>query len=747
MLTLNRLYFSLLVLLACVSIFPPWFIEAFDLKIYDLLAKYSAPNRPDPRVVIVGIDQKSLDLYGRWPWPRDVTGKLVEKLAGYGVKVTALDITFSTEADKGYGDEMEQMEIAVKKEGVGKHNPEFEKAFTRLRQTLSKDEALANSITKAGNVTTGIVFHEYGTKVSASEEFAKRKLELIRPYRIKLVQRDSDSRDATIRFQFGEAEPNIEIVQQAGAATGFLDAWPDQDGVIRSHPLFLYSQGDIYPSLAFSAVALYLGKNNAVVASYEHGQFAGAYLDDRFTGTDNSGRILLKYYGPVETFPVISVADVMTAKPDDESLRNTLGGKLAVVGATATQIYDLRVTPLGITAGVEVQATAMANILSNQKIEKYGLQQIYDLMAPFILGLTLLFVLKRTGFYLGALFSLTLLAGFSLLIYRLYADYYLWLNAVVPAFTIISGFISVTSYQYLSEQRARRFIKDAFGKYLSPKVISRITEDPDRLLLGGERKIMTAFFSDVAGFTSMSEKLTPRELITILNGYLSEMTMIIDEEEGTVDKYEGDAIIAFWGAPLDMEDHATRCVRSATLQQRKLSELRKKWREENLPELHVRIGINTGQMVVGNVGSNQRMDYTIIGDAVNLAARLEGANKYYGSFTLISEYTREMVGGSFLLRQLDRVRVEGKKQPVYLYEVVEETQHCTDSDRHFVMAFKRAMSSFHRHDFAIASRLFERCEVLRPEGDMACKLYRKRCAELIAAPPPSDWDKVYDLAK
>jgi adenylate cyclase len=347
----------------------------------------------------------------------------------------------------------------------------------------------------------------------------------------------------------------------------------------------------------------------------------------------------------------------------------------------------------------------------------------------------------------GLILTGSLFAGLGLFNYYAFSEWSLWLNTIVPSMMLVIGFTTVTVWNYIAEQKSKRFIHDAFGRYLSPKVISQIIENPRQLKLGGDKRMMTAFFSDVAGFTTISEKLSPAQLVKLLNQYLSEMTDIIHHTDGTLDKYEGDAIIAFWGAPIPVENHAEQCVLSAVRQQRKLTELREEWRKKGKDELAVRIGINTGPMVVGNMGSKERMDYTMIGDAVNLAARLEGANKYYGSYILISEYTYEEVRTKFLCRQLDIVRVQGKKEPIRLYEVVEELGMVNDGQRRLARYFEQALNAFHNLDFTVASKLFERCDKLRAGGDIACKLYLTRCAELIESPPPDDWDRVYDLAK
>lgn len=725
---------------------PPYFIEVFELKIFDLLTRYSAPYQPDPRIVIVGIDQKSLDTYGRWPWPRDVIGKLVTKLAGYDAKVTALDITFSTQADKEAKEILGGVSSIAEKLAMSEKAPEFVAELEKLKMESSRDEALALAIKNAGNVTTGYLFHGKDEAAYAAEA-DERKFPLVEPFRIKQVQRDKESRDAHIWFSVSGVEPNIPLIQEAGVTTGFLNTWIDPDGTIRNHPLVMEHKGQLFPSLAMASAMLYSGNHQDAQAVFRSGVFQGLALGGDFLPIDPYGRILLTYLGPDSTFPILSAADVMSRPADDEAMKKKLGGKLVFIGATATQLYDLRVTPFGYTAGVEVQATAASNALSGDVISKMGWQNIFDTVLTGVIAILLLFTLRRVGVIPGLALTILLFAALVMFNYYMFTGARLWLNSVTPSAMIVLGFITITTHQYLTEQKSKRFIKEAFGRYLSPKVINMIIENPGLLKLGGEKRVMTAYFSDVAGFTTISEKLPPTELVTLLNEYLSAMSNIIHDFDGTVDKYEGDAIIAFWGAPIPAENHAELCARSAVTMQRRLAVMRENWRKEGKDELNVRMGINTGPMVVGNMGSKERMDYTMMGDAVNLAARLEGVNKYYGTYILISEFTHAHIKDLFLCRELDMVRVQGKKDAIRLFEIVETTEDSTEAQRAFVRAFGHAIMTFRAMDFTKAAELFSYCDRLKRGGDGACKLYLKRCAELISSPPAPDWDRVYDMAK
>lgn len=744
--TLNRIYFFIMAALMALAFNPPYFIEIFELKIFDLFTKYSAPYKPDSRIVIVGIDQKSLDAHGRWPWPRDVIGQLITKLDGFDAKVVALDITFSTQADKEAKDILGGVSSIAEKTSLHEKAPEFIEELEMLKKASSRDEALAGAIKNAGNVVTGFLFHGKDEAVYAAEA-DEVKFPLIKPFRIKQVQRDRASKDAHVWFTVSGVEPNIPMIQEAGTAAGFLNTWIDGDGVIRSHPLLMEHKGDFFPSLALSAALLYTGQYQNAQAVFRDGMFAGIAYGDGFIPMDSYGRMLLRYLGPDSTFPIVSAADVMAKPLNDDDIRKAIEGKIVFIGATATQLYDLRVTPFGYTAGVEVQATAASNALTGMVISKMGWQNIYDTILTGVIGAILIFFLRRVGVLRGLTMTALLFVSLWVFNYYMFTGAQLWLNAVTPSLMIITGFITVTTHQYLTEQKSKRFIKDAFGRYLSPKVINMIIENPGLLKLGGEKRVMTAYFSDVAGFTTISEKLPPTELVLLLNEYLSAMSDIIHEFDGTVDKYEGDAIIAFWGAPIIAENHAELCVRATVMMQRRLVVMRDNWRKQGKDELNVRMGINTGPMVVGNMGSRERMDYTMMGDSVNLAARLEGVNKYYGTYILVSEFTHSHIKNLFLCRELDMVRVQGKKDAIRLFEVVETMEDSAESQRMFVQAFTHALKTFRDMNFAKATELFSYCDRLKRGGDGACKLYLKRCAELIESPPAPDWDRVYDMAK
>jgi adenylate cyclase len=405
------------------------------------------------------------------------------------------------------------------------------------------------------------------------------------------------------------------------------------------------------------------------------------------------------------------------------------------VGFSAPGLFDLRPAPVsGVYPGVEIHATSLDNLLSGDFLRRTP-------AAP-LLALTLLITLLAgcaTARVSGISKSL-LVDGFFLLLpvflcLFAYGNGF-WLPLVVQEAGVAVTLFSAGVIYYTTEGRQKLFIKNAFKQYLSPAVIEELIRYPERLKLGGERRVLSIFFSDLEGFTGISEGLEPEALTTLLNEYLSAMTDIIHEEGGTVDKYEGDAIIAFWNAPLPLPDHAGCCVRAALRCQEKLAEMRPVIRERIGKDLRMRIGINSGPAVVGNLGSRTRFDYTMLGDAVNLAARLEGINKQFGTYTIISQATLDMLAGAFPVRELSRVSVVGRREPVTIHEPMLPEEYGTRKED--LMIFSSGLEKFYQGQFAQAEAIFTGLK----DRDRAALAYADKCRSFMAH-PPEDWDGVW----
>ncbi|RLC06275.1 MAG: adenylate/guanylate cyclase domain-containing protein, partial [Deltaproteobacteria bacterium] len=437
----------------------------------------------------------------------------------------------------------------------------------------------------------------------------------------------------------------------------------------------------------------------------------------------------------------IPVTDILNGKVPESELK----GKVVIVGATAIGIYDMRVTPFStVYPGVEIHASIVDSVLRGEFLYHPTWAAVFDILAIVLAGLLLNMVLPRAGVFLNILTVSVLFFGHIFFCQYLFSRQGWILNMVYPLLVILSVYISITVYKYLSESRQKRFIRSAFSTYLAPTVVQQLIDSPENLELGGEEREITAFFSDVQGFTSISEKLTPNELVELLNEFLTEMTNIILEHEGTVDKFEGDAIIAFYGAPNALENQAeTACLTCVDMQKR-LGELREKWHQEGKPELKMRIGLSTGPAVVGNMGSRNRMDYTMMGDTVNTAARLEGVNKIYGIYTLVCETTFKKASQRVWGREIDAINVIGKAEPVTVYQLLGYSEDIDETMLKMTGLYAEGLHLYRQQHWESAIEKFDAALNVSPD-DGPSKEMRDRCAAYKIEPPSQDWDGSYTM--
>ncbi|MGV1097868.1 CHASE2 domain-containing protein [Thiovibrio sp. JS02] len=531
--------------------------------------------------------------------------------------------------------------------------------------------------------------------------------------------------------------PVPEVVEGA-ARLASISGRPDADGVFRRAPLLVTAGEKQIPSLALAA---YLVGAGGEIPHALSGR--GLRLGNRLVPTDGAGRSILNFRGPAQTIRTISMAAVIQAELQIEAgekpalAPEELADAYVFVGMTAPGLFDLRAAPLaGVYPGVEIHATMLDNLLANDFLR--------DSPAWLNLGALLLMALVAA---VASLFCRnawhSLLAFFLLLPLPLaggFAAYRqgLWLPVAVQSLAVLLSLLGGVLFNFATEGRKKRYIKRAFGQYLHPTVIEQLVNQPERLRLGGEKRELSIFFADLQGFTTLSEQLDPERLTLLLNEYLSAMTEIIMEEGGTIDKYEGDAILAFWNAPLAQADHARRAVRAALRCQARLAAKRPEFKSRFGFDLFMRVGINTGTVLVGNLGSSQRFDYSILGDGVNIAARLEGVNKEFGTPILISAATRQQLGEDFLVREIGRVKVLGREEPITIFEPMAEGKTAMPAP---LCAFARGLARYYQGDFPEALACFG---PLAAEDAPAAR-YVDRCRVLLAAPPPG-WDGVWKMS-
>ena len=434
--------------------------------------------------------------------------------------------------------------------------------------------------------------------------------------------------------------------------------------------------------------------------------------------------------------------------PDDEwdeeteELQDLIAGKIVLVGDTSEVSHDIFTSPIGEVYGIEFLADTIYTLMNNAPIRPAGDFTEILVFAVLFIAFVLVTMIPK---YENALFFLiiALYVAFGFYMYVYHGIAFSMSYSLIACF-LTTGIINL--YLFMMERKQKGFIKGAFSQYLSPTVIDQIVENPDMLQLGGEKREMTPFFSDIQGFSTISEGLTPEELVQLLNEYLTAMCDIVSSYNGTIDKFEGDAIIAFWGAPLELPDHATIACHASIDMQKRNEEMRKTLREQNRPMLYTRIGMSSGPVVVGNMGSADRMDYTMMGDVVNLAARLEGVNKFYKTFTMIPQSTYELAKDDIDTRQLDVIRVVGKKEPISVYEVLERKNQTSSEKSGVVEKYLKALKLYEERNFADALKEFEKVLAI-DQDDGPSQTYVKRCGVFLETPPEKDWDGVYTFTE
>ena len=671
---------------------------------YDFQMTYLEPPQSTIEdIVIVDIDARSLAKMGRYGrWPRSFHATLVDYLKQGNAKLIGFDILFAGEED-----------------------------------TSGDDLQLSEAVRRAGTVYTALYLLPAD---SASFLYVMSD----DPYSV-WSPNSTIRLPESVRQQLSTAE-RIEgpYPELAKATEGLVavNSWPDQDGVHRAVPLAMNFSGRTYPALSLRLAMDALG-----IQPEERQTGQGRFLSftgQRFIPIDKEGRMLLRYYGrggpKAHTFRYVSYYDVYSENLPSEFF----DGKIVLVGSSLPGMGDLLSVPFGAAfPGVELHATAIQNILTSDFLTKMTPRATF----LTVLGLSILTSILALTLrpWKGAALTLGLVVAYFLLTLVIFIREGFWMEVVRPEGVVLLSYVAPLMYRYFTEERERRQMKQAFQQYVSPLVVEEVTRDPSKLKLGGEKRVLTMLFSDLAGFTSVSEKLPPESLCLLLNEYLTAMTDIILSHDGTIDKYEGDLIMALFGAPAWREDHAVRACRAALDMQARLAKLREQWAHEGKPALYARIGINTGEVVVGNMGSKTRMDYTVIGDAVNLASRLEGANKLYGTNLMISEMTYEMVAEQFLVRELDLIRVQGKQRPVAVYEVLGVTEEPLVPNRvQMLERYASGLRAYRDRQWDDAEAAFRVALALTPD-DGPSKVYVSRCAAHRNVPPPADWDGVFQM--
>ncbi len=493
--------------------------------------------------------------------------------------------------------------------------------------------------------------------------------------------------------------------------------------------------------MALSILQQYLNRPLLQISLSDHG-VSGIRFGTQQIPVDEYGRFRINFRGPAKTFPYYSFVDVVEGRVPLETFRH----KIVLVGASAVGIYDIRVTPFSsIFPGVEVHANLMDNILRRDFLWAPSGLLNPAASVVIIMALIMCWLQPRVRAWYALFLLINAIILYIFLDYYLFSRYQIYLQMLYPLSCLITVYVVVAFMRFIAEEKERLRIKAAFQNYVAPEVVNTMLQHPEMLHLGGEKREMTVLFSDIRDFTTLAEQLEPEVLVGLLHSYLNPMTETVFKNHGTMDKYIGDAIMAIYGAPLVISDHANRACETALEMIGTLMHLWEDWRTQGLPELRIGIGINSGMMTVGNMGSKRLFEYTVIGDNVNLASRLEGLNKYYGTAILISEATQQRLQNSFILREVDRVRVKGKKAPVRIFELRGHGQP-QGKEAELLQTFEAGLEAFRQQHWQAAEKYFSECLQLSP-NDGPAKLFLERTQAMALQPPPPDWDGTATLTE
>jgi adenylate cyclase len=694
-------------------------MQRAEAWLYDVGLKWTAPSGLDDRVAILDIDEASLKSIGRWPWSRDQMAKLVDQLFDrYGVAAVGFDVVFA-EPDTSSGlaslQKLAQHDLAASRD--------FQTALKQLAPRLDYDARFARALADRP-VSLGYYFIPAG--------LGDAKTGVLPP--------------PSLPTAIGENAPtgygaNLAIFQNAAQGAGFFNMLADADGTARRmHLLTPYGSGT-YLALAASTLRVAFGAE-PVTAGVDEVKLLGRRYSTPWLevgglrvplGADGTVYVPYRAGAP---FPYISAGAVLAGTVPPAQLEN----RIVLVGSTAPGLTDLRVTPFSNSfPGVEIHAHLIAGMLDGSTRIIPPWANDARLLAVLVLGGLLAVVLLRVSPLVGLATSLALLAGL-VAAYAVAWSHFWVVPMAAPMLTVVGLYALNTGYGFFATTRSKRQMTRLFGQYVPPELAAEMSLDPAHYTMEGQSREMSVLFSDIRGFTDFSEKLPPAELAEVLNAYLSTMTRIVQQQRGTIDKYIGDAIMAFWNAPVDLNDHASRAVQTALDMQAALPQLNHEFAARNWPEVKIGVGVNTGRMSVGNMGSEFRQSYTVMGDAVNLGSRLEGITKQYGVGILVTRATVE-ADPVHAFMKIDEVRVKGKALPVAIFEPIGKTAGLPDTLKADAAEFENSFALYQAQDWDAAEAALHALNARSPRR--LYTIYLERIAHFRAAPPPADWDGVF----
>lgn len=709
-------------LLLCLGVLRLW-PHATDIlrtPIFDGYQRLHPRPNTDPPVAIVDIDEASIAALGQWPWSRQVLANMVERLHALDAAAIGFDIVFS-EPDRL---SLSRAVEALRKEGVSV-------ALPIDPDRLDSDAALARALSTA-NVSVGLAL---------TDEAGQSPL----PAKAAFSFGGSDPR--LYLPQFSSAVGNLTILHAAAAGAGFFSFPASRDNVIRTMPLFSTAGGTLFPALSIETLRLAQGASGFILrsndASGEKGASHPGLVEMRVGGltvpTMPDGRLRI-YYSGLENMTVISAADLLSNRLTPGQTQ-AISGRIILIGTSAIGLRDIVATPLAAAVpGVNVHAEIIDQIVAGVFLQEPDWAAGLALLAGFVAGSLLIFVTCRCGAGVSTLAFLLLSSTLAALSWLAFVQAHILIDPVGAVATLLVIFLVLVPLRLALANREKQFVKNAFGRYLAPSLVERLAKEPHALQLGGETRPLTVLFSDIRGFTTLSEGMDPQTLTGLINNVLTPLTDVLLAREATIDKYIGDAIMAFWNAPLDIDRHEEKACRAALDMTKALNDLNHSRSEP----IRIGIGLNSGPACVGNLGSVQRFSYSALGDSVNLASRIESLTKFYGVTIAVSEFTREAVP-HFAFLEIDFVRVKGRTTPVRLYALLgDETMAKSAAFSSLETQHQTMMSLYYKGEFTAAQQALSALRTQCPaEISGLYDLYCERLTVLIADPVGDEWDGVY----
>ncbi|MBU0676422.1 MAG: adenylate/guanylate cyclase domain-containing protein [Proteobacteria bacterium] len=707
-------------ILSAAYVHQPEFCRFLDNKLYDIILTRVHGTETSGVPVIVDLDETSLKKFGQWPWPRYRIALLLAKLTQAGAASVGVDILLA-EPDRS-------SPLRIQEEL--KRDLQVDVGFTGLPSALMDNDILLADNLKNGPYVLGYFFQFGQTDLPASDQ------PRLTPFNLAVVKTPGAGPPEDWLLKATDVIAPLPALLSSAPGSGFFNTDPDKDGIIRSSPLLISWQNHYYPSLALATFKAALGKA-PVILKTSPGGIESIRVGTTVIPVDKSARMLIHFRGKQGSFPYISAADVL----EDQLPEGSLAGKIVLIGTTAAGLKDLRATPLDHQfPGVEAHATIIDNIIRGDFFSRPDWAPGLELCLVILCGLitSLLITVTDARWTL----PVTGIAGIAIWWggFWFMNESRIFISPLFPLMTLGGNFSLLTLLKFWRTEKEKLFFREAFSRYVSKSVVDQIAESPEKLSLAGEEKELSIMFSDVRGFTSLSERLTPTQVIHLLQEYFTPMTRVIMENNGTLDKFIGDAIMAFWNAPIDVKDHKKQAVKSGIMMLEELGKLNKIFVQKYGFEINIGIGLHAGQVRVGNMGTTELFDYTIIGDNVNLASRLEGLSKYYGVRIVISETLQNHIPDTFALQELDLVRVKGREKPLTIYGLfaITEDQHKMAE----LEIYGNAIEKYRHQHFQEALDLFTQLREKHLDRRLY-SLYQERCQVFLTSPPPVDWDGVF----